>query len=96
MVAQEASCCHIAEMKNAAPLALAAPLIAILLLAGCSKERDVAYYKEHPAERGKRTADCDTYSDASQDCLNAKQAQLEAYAVQPKETAPKDTDVAAK
>ena len=55
-----------------------------LLLPGCSKERDVAYYKEHPAERGKRTAECDTYQDASQDCLNAQQAQLEVYAVPPK------------
>lgn len=59
----------------------AAPLIAILLLAGCSKEKDVAYYKDNPAERGKRTAECDTYHDDSQDCKNARQAQLEVYAV---------------
>lgn len=64
-------------MKTIAPLV---PLIAILLLAGCSKEKDVAYYKANQEERGKRLAECDKYNDSSQDCRNAEQAQMEAYA----------------
>jgi hypothetical protein len=73
---------------------LALPLIAILLLAGCSQERDVAYYKDHPADRGKRVSDCDTYRDGSQDCINAREAQLAIYAAQVREPA-KESSVAA-
>jgi len=69
-------------MKFAAPLVL--PLAAMLLLlpTGCSKEKTqtVDYYKSHPAERGKRTTECDTYGDDSQDCRNAREAQLDVYA----------------
>lgn len=67
---------------------LAVPMIAILLLVGCSKPKDVAYYKSHPAERGKRVGECMDYSDASDDCVNAKQAQLEAYGIPAKDGEP--------
>ena len=61
---------------------LAVPLIALLLLAGCSKAKDVAFYKENAAERGKKVSECDTYHDDSQACQDARKAMLEVYAAQ--------------
>lgn len=70
-------------MKYAAPttgvIKYAVPLIAILLLAGCSKPKDVAYYKGNPAERAKSIEACSSSGEDSDDCRNAKQAETEAY-----------------
>ena len=71
---------------------LIVPLIAILLVTGCSKEKDVAFYRDNPAERGKRVSDCDTYKDASKDCENARQAMTEIYAEQAEKQAAKAAD----
>ncbi len=68
---------------------LIVPLIAVLLLAGCSKEKDTAFYKDNPAERGEKVSECDTYKDASQDCENARQAMADVYAEQAKDYAAK-------
>lgn len=68
------------------------PLIAILLVTGCSEEKDVAFYRDNPAERGKRVSDCDTYKDASKDCENARQAMSEIYAEQTEKQAAKAAD----
>ena len=70
---------------------IAAAMIAILLLVGCSKPRDVAYYKDHPAERGKRVDECSSVGDASDDCLNAKKAESEVYDNQVRPTKPATT-----
>ena len=57
----------------------AAAMIAILLLAGCSKPKDVAYYKSHSADRAKRVEECSNSGEASDDCRIAKQAETEVY-----------------
>jgi len=65
-------------MKYAAAM-YATAMMAILVLAGCSKPKDVAYYKSHSAERAKRVEACESSGDASDDCRNAKQGETEAY-----------------
>ena len=70
-------------MKYAAPkigvVKYALPLIAILLLAGCSKPKDLAFYKSNPAERGKSIEACASSGEDSDECRNAKEAEVEAY-----------------
>jgi hypothetical protein len=71
-------------MKYAAPMTgvikYAVPLFAALLIAGCAKPKDIAFYKSHPADRGKKIEACSGSGDTSEDCNNAKQAETEAYA----------------
>jgi hypothetical protein len=85
-VASGAIICHVGVMK------LIVPLVTVLLLAGCSQENDVAFYRDNPAERGKRVSECDTYKDASKDCENARQAMAEIYAEQAEKHAAKAAD----
>jgi hypothetical protein len=68
----------------------AVPFVAALLLVGCSKAKDVAYYKDNAAERGKKVSDCDTYHDDSADCKAAREAMQAVYAV--KEPAPEGNE----
>jgi hypothetical protein len=56
---------------------LAAALAGLLVLAGCSGTKSVAFYKAHPGWRARVADKCVAQGSRSQDCRNAVQASFE-------------------
>jgi hypothetical protein len=56
---------------------LAAALAGLLVLAGCSGTKSVAFYKAHPGWRARVADKCVAQGSRSQNCRNAVQASFE-------------------
>lgn len=52
-------------------------ILGSLFLAGCDNPKSTQWYKEHPDEMSKRYKACESSGSDSQDCKNARKAQLE-------------------
>lgn len=67
-------------------MAYARVLVALPVLALCACSKSVAYYRDHPQERGSKLDGC--IGEQSTDCQNLRQAEYEARGVRAKDGVP--------